>query len=111
VLGYRFRLGLRYGLGYGLGCGLACGFVHGLGYRSACGYGWSGIWIRVGVAYTLWGCRPRNLGVEAVDTVFECRGNTGTTSRTGLEADTRVEVEVNEGETRSAGSELGDGMD
>ena len=49
--------------------------------------------------------------MEAVDTVFECRGNTGTTSRTGLEADTRIEVEANEGETRGAGSELGDGMD
>ena len=49
--------------------------------------------------------------MEAVDTVFECRDNTGTTSRTGLEAATRIEVEANEGETRGAGSELGDGMD
>ena len=49
--------------------------------------------------------------MEAVDTVFECRGNTGTTSRTGLEVDTRIEVEANEEETRGAGSELGDGMD
>ena len=95
VLGYRFRFGLGCGLGYGLGCGLACGFVHGLGYRSACGYGWNGIWIRIWIAHTLW-VWPGNPGVEAADTVSECRSNTKPTSRTGLKANTRIEVEANE---------------